>query len=1009
MHRLPLLRSFLILSLILFSSVALAQSQATTGVIEGTVTDASGGALPGVTVTLHNTGTNFEQVQVTDSTGRFRGVLLPLGAYEVNAKLEGFGPQVVKGLNLGVGQTLTLDIKLSQAAIAEEIVVTAAAPLIETARTEGSTRLDEDAVSDLPNNGRNFLELTKLTPGVTIVQGPDGDELSINGQKGISNNISVDGADFNNPFFGEQRGGQRPAFTFNLDAVKEMVVVADGANAEFGRSMSGFVNVITKSGTNDQTGTAHFVFKNDALSGRAKKPNGGEAPKFDFDQYQTGFTLGGPIVRDKLFYFTALDYQSAESTKQTELSRIEQRVVDALAALGSPNENGPITRTNDARVFLLKGDWNASQKNLVTLRYNYTWSNQDNGTFDVDSWGRSANANEKDYSNAGTGSVITTFSSNLLNEMRFQYAREDRPRNYTGPNITGQNRPLPDTAFDFGSTYRFGMPFFIPVKYYDTRVQINDNVSWLKGAHSIKIGGEYNRVNSIQTFIGFANGRYIFSSTDGFLNYLHNPNYVECSNGSSSQVGTCPAGTSVTGPVLLYLQQAGVGGLSVEEAGTQEIPQNEPAVFIQDAWQVNPNLNVQYGLRWEAEIEPDPITPPSSVFFAPFIGKTSKGQEFPSDGKIPSDYSMWQPRLGLSWNPGGDGKKVFRASAGIFYGRIPGLSLASTRSTNGSRGQSIFRNSALTPILGPVPAYPNLIPASQIGAPFLPDVFVFDKDFKNPRTNQYSVSWEQELITDYAFLVKYNYAKGSNITRFINRNDPLLGSPWGSGLAPGGANGINTLTVVESSAKSLYQGVTLGVTKRPSHNVQFQAYYTYSKDKSDDDNERDPFTFRYAKVTDLAAEYGYSDRDQRNRFNSWLLWNAPGGFDLNLRYSYRSAQPQSISCVVSVAFCGKDQFGNSRFNQIAATPQDRINPDGSVTQRNLGRKDNEYSSLDFRVSKQFTVGGLTVEPALDVFNLFNAANFRRPEVTSLVFNFDGTVQSGNGDPRQMQLAVRVLW
>src|SRR5467141_3852662 len=119
----------------------------------------------------------------------------------------------------------------------------------------------------LPNNGRNFLEFTKLTPGVTIVQGPDGDELSINGQKGISNNVSVDGADFNNPFFGEQRGGQRPAFTFNLDAVKEMGVVADGANAEFGRSSGGFVNVVTKSGTNDLRGTAHYYGKTDALSG----------------------------------------------------------------------------------------------------------------------------------------------------------------------------------------------------------------------------------------------------------------------------------------------------------------------------------------------------------------------------------------------------------------------------------------------------------------------------------------------------------------------------------------------------------------------------------------------------------------------------------------------------------------------------------------------------------------------------------------------------------------------
>jgi len=175
--------------------------------------------------------------------------------------------------------------------------------------------------------------------------------------------------------------------------------------------------------------------------------------------------------------------------------------------------------------------------------------------------------------------------------------------------------------------------------------------------------------------------------------------------------------------------------------------------------------------------------------------------------------------------------------------------------------------------------------------------------------------------------------------------------------------------------------------------VQFQVYYTYSKDKSDDDNERDPFTFRYAKVTDLAAEYGYSDRDQRHRLNSWMLYNAPYGLDLNVRYSYRSAQPKSITAT------GAD----------ANTPQDRINKDGSVTRRNLGRKDNQYSSLDFRLSKDIKVGGYTVQPALDVFNLTNSKNLHRPEVTNLVFNFDGTVQSGAGDPRQMQVGVRILY
>ena len=187
--------------------------------------------------------------------------------------------------------------------------------------------------------------------------------------------------------------------------------------------------------------------------------------------------------------------------------------------------------------------------------------------------------------------------------------------------------------------------------------------------------------------------------------------------------------------------------------------------------------------------------------------------------------------------------------------------------------------------------------------------------------------------------------------------------------------------------------MTLGLTKRPSNNVQFQAYYTYSRDKSDDDNERDPFSFRYAKVTDLDAEYSWSDRDQRHRFNGWLLWNAPRSFDVNVRYSYRSAQPKSITA------SGAD----------AATPQDRINPDGSVTKRNLGRKDNEFSSLDLRIARPFAWGGITIEPAIDVFNLFNSKNLRRPEVTNLIFNFDGTVQSGVGDPRQIQLAVRVLY
>jgi len=985
-----------------------AQSQATTGVIEGSVVDPNGGALPGASVSLKNTATNLEQILTTDREGRFRGLLLPLGPYRVTVTLAGFATLVRDGVTLALGQTVTLNLKLELSTVRQEVRVTAEAPVIETSRTAGATRIDEKAVQNLPNAAHNFLDFTKLTPGVTIVQGPDGDELSINGQKGINNNVSVDGADFNNPFFGEQRGGQRPPFTFNLDAVQEVVVIADGASAEFGRSSSGFVNVITKSGANDIHASGHVYYKDQSLASRAAKPSGGTAPEFDFNRYQAGMTFGGPFQRDRLFYFLAADAQRGRSTKQTDPTRIEQRVVDYFTSIGSPDENGPIERTDDALVLLAKADWHASSTQLATLRFAYTWSEQKNGTFDVDSWGTSANATEKDFSKALTGTLISTLSPTLLNEFRFQLAREDRPRPYGGPLIAGQSRPLPDTAFDFAKSYRFGEPFFIPVTYYDTRIQLNDNISIVRGQHTIKAGVEYNDVVSKQTFIGFANGRYIFSSTDGFLNYTKNPLYVECATTATgpsvatSNNGTCPASAPfIVGPVLLYLQQAGVGGLTVEQAGTQSIRQKEPAVFLQDTWQPISNLTINVGLRWEAEIEPDTITPPDKVFFAPFIGKTVKGQEFPSDGTIPSDKKMWQPRLGISWDPQRDGRTVLRASYGIFYARVPGLNLASTRSTNGSVGQTIFRNSALTGILGPVPAYPNLIPQSQIGAPFLPDVFVFDKDFKNPRTTAVSFGVERELVADMAALVKYNYARGDHVTRFVNRNDPELGSPWGTGLPPGGANGINTLTTVESSAKSRYWGITFGLNKRLSNSYAFQLTYTYSKDRSDDDNERDPFSFRYAKIhedpsdptSEFSKEYGYSDRDQRHRFNSWFIWKAPGAVDVNLRYSYRSAQPKSIKAD------GTD----------ANTPQDRINPDGTVVERNLGRKNNKFSSLDLRLSREFLFSGLTIEPTIEVFNLFNSDNFLSPEVTNLVFNFDGTIRSGNGDPRQVQLGLRVLF
>src|SRR5918994_3480124 len=561
-----------------------AQAQATTGVVRGTVTDSTGQPISGATVTLRHAATNAERSLTTNDQGVYAATLLRVGNYDVTGRAVGYRESRRGAVAVGLGETVTLNFALAPQVVQLQELTVQAEPTLDVSESASSTRLGVEAVEGLPNNGRNVFNFTTLTPNVAIVQGPDGDEISIGGQRGIHNNVSVDGADFNNPFFGEQRGGQRPAFTFNLDAVQDFVVVSDGANAEFGRSGGGFVNIITKSGTNEFHGSAHYFGKYDALSADPSHTlAGGGTTGFtpDFAQHQFGATLGGPIVRDRAFFFLAYDQQEYNETKQTtRLGSIDPALLaftDTAFGGALRGDFAPISRTNDANALMAKLDFRLGAKHNASLKYNYTNSRQENGTFDVDFWGRSANALERDFSHAVNGSLSSQFSSSLSNEFRFQWAREDRPRPYEGPINPATGRPLPDTDIGFVNAsgfngYRVGMPFFIPVDAHDYRFQVLDNISLVSGNHLFKFGGEWNRTGVNQTFRGFGNVRMAFTSFNGFLNYLANGNlYVECSDGTSNTTGACTAPDSIVGPVALYLQQAGVGGLTVDKAGTQTI------------------------------------------------------------------------------------------------------------------------------------------------------------------------------------------------------------------------------------------------------------------------------------------------------------------------------------------------------------------------------------------------------------------------------------------------------
>ncbi len=787
-------------------------------------------------------------------------------------------------------------------------------------------------------------------------------------------------------------------------------MINQGATAEFGRSAGGFVNVITKSGTNELAGSAHYYGQWDGVS--AGYPVAAQTAKPDFLRSQFGFTLGGPIVRDRAFFFVAYDQQAANETKQVSrlvqepanLAKLQQFLTTQWPGLFD-DEFGPIERTDDAQALVAKADFHVDGRNQLTFKYNYSWSEQLNGTFDVDTWGLSANGVETDEAHAFNLSWRSLMSSTLSHELRFQWAREDRVRGYDGPLMPGSQppatqhfaalggRPFPDIAMDFADGFRIGLPFFLPIEpAYDTRLQVVDNWSWLKGRHLFKAGTEYNRTHVLQHFVGFANGRYIFDSVDGFINFATQGNlYVTCSDGSDSATGTCPAGTVVTGPVLFYLQSGTVPGVPPGQLGLSgKRTVDELAFYVQDTWRPNDRLTVNLGLRWEGAWHPETIVEPQGTFYAGYLSDP----RFPSDGTIPNDFDNFQPRLGLAWDPAGDGRTVLRANAGAYFSRVPILVFAQSVTTNGAFQQNFFRNSFLGPGLAP-PPLGELIDGSNT-PPFLPDIHVTSRDLELPRTWSFAAEIERELGAEMATSVAYQHARTDNLFRFVNRNDAAFGGAVRAGHAPDGRR--NRLPNVDGKRRTLsrYHAVTVGLRGRDAlgDRVTFDLSYTLSYDRSDDDNERDPFTFRYASAANLASEYGWSDRDRRHKATGYLAFDLPGDLSLSNIVRYLSASPVSESC--------------AQRGERAAVPTDRICADGTILQRNTLRRGNAFFTWDLKLTRAFEMGsGTTVEPVFEIFNLTNADNSLDTAQGSLLFNFDGTIRSGLGDTRRAQLGARV--
>ncbi|MBX7218744.1 MAG: carboxypeptidase regulatory-like domain-containing protein, partial [Blastocatellia bacterium] len=509
--------ALVVLSMVMLTSGIWAQSQASTGQISGHITDSTGAAVAGAEVKAINDGTGLTQTVTTNQDGIFRIVLLPTGTYTLTVTASGFATATATKAQVLVGRTLEVNLTLTAGGQSEVVEVSAGAVAVQTTRSEADAVQNEVAINTLPINGRRFQDFVTLTPAAQV--NPQRGQISLSGQRGINGNVNIDGLDYNQGFFGGIRGGERSnnAFTVPQESIKEFQVVAAGYSAEFGRSTGGLVNAVTKSGSNEFHGSAFYLNRNKSLS---------RSNAF-FDQVSTnlrrkvvpaptqqqfGGSIGGPIKKNKAFFFFAYEQQKLENERATVFNGIAN-LTPAPTSVEAFNfytsQQGVFKTTNDAISLTGRFDYEINPTNRFNIRYSFS----DNEAINANSAGNaifpttvsalSNNGTEKDRTNTLVGQYTSFFTNSMVNEMRAQYSRERRPR--------GSNSALPTVNNAIGN---FGAVNFLPNEQFDWRAQVADNITWTKGNHTIKFGGEFNHVYAEQLF-GFNQfGNFSFRTTD---------------------------------------------------------------------------------------------------------------------------------------------------------------------------------------------------------------------------------------------------------------------------------------------------------------------------------------------------------------------------------------------------------------------------------------------------------------------------------------------------------------
>jgi hypothetical protein len=1048
-------------------AAAPALAQVDTGAIVGTVRDKSGAVVPGASLSVRESATNTLSALTADAAGNYVATPLRVGVYAVSVELTGFKKQTREGVVLRVQDRLRIDFELEPGDVTESVVVTGEAPLVQSETSSLGEVVDARQIVGLPLNGRNYIDLATLTSGVIrTAEGSNGNvnaTFVVNGTRGGQNNYLLDGIDNNS-----NDGGEAALYT-NVDAIEEFKVQTSNYSAEFGRSGGAVVNASIKSGANELSGSAFYFLRDESLDARGffEDPDSQKAP-FHFQQF--GATLGGPIQKDKTFFF--VDYQATRrrgvdtevnpgifsvptaAQRSGDFSGEGNNVIyDPLTGEPFPGNVIPAERFDPlARNFVnlypdpnqdglknnylvnpdltrsinqgdLRIDHEFSPANRVFLRLSLTKGTRfvepplpglanggDYGTGNSDSktWG-------------GALGFTHVFSSSTVNELRLGF---NRVKGADGTTVGGQKAPPPEltvpgvsddpaitgiTVFDPAGYSHVGDPEFIPTYTRTQELQLSDTLSLVRGRHSVKTGFQF-RLSDFDLFqIPQPRGKFSFSGE-----FTQDPDHNE---------GT---GDALADALLGLSSQIDISNITQTRNRTPVF-----GLFVQDDFKVNSSLALNLGLRWDytgPTVEKDDRQSNFDYQTGQLLVANQNGN---SRGLIEVDKLDFAPRVGFAWTPFKDGKTAFRGGYGIFYG-------AQEVRTGFQIGYSMpfFFQLSKSSEFGVTPAalvdegFPSLDPAAAA----FPTLFTADRRFKSPYYQQWNFSVQRDLGWNTLLEIAYVGSKGTHLQVLRDYNQPLPGPGDPQERRPYPQYG--NFGSITNAGSSTYNSIQLKLNKRWSNGLWLLSAFTYSKAYNDQPEIccNSPWP---PDSHNIAAEHGPADYDQRYRSVTSFAWDLPfgkgrhfldkegvlngifGGWQLGgivtiaAGFPFSPATSLDTSNTSSGGQLRPDLVGNP--DPGTRTPERWFNPEAYATPAEFAFGNAGRNSLlgpgtrtaDLYLRKELKIGSRArLELRIEAFNAFNHPNFGLPDNYVDDGESAGTITSTALSQRQIQFGAR---